>query len=208
MSRAETPEAPLIVPAAGAVVLELAGVAKRYPAPRRLFGARGRDVEAVKPMSLTVRAGEFVGIVGESGSGKSTLAKLVMGLEGVSAGRIAIDGVDVTARRPDTRAVRLGALQMVFQDPQSALNPRRPIERLVTQALEARGAPEAERIARARTLLAETGLPPELADRYPRSSPAARSSGSTSRARSASRRAYWSRTRSSPVSTCRCRRRS
>ena len=58
---------------------------------------------------------------------------------------------------------------MVFQDPQSALNPRRPVGRLITQSLEASGshASEAERVARARALLTETGLPPDLLDRFP-----------------------------------------
>ena len=119
--------------------------------------------------SLTVRPGEFVGVVGESGSGKSTLARLIMGLEAPSAGRILVDGRDVSAANAEARQIRLGAMQMVFQDPQSALNPRRPLERLVTQVMERKGAQTTgeERRARAQALLREVGLPPELIDRYP-----------------------------------------
>ncbi len=92
-----------------------------------------------------------------------------MGLEPLTTGSIAIDGKDVSVNDPAARSVRLGTLQMVFQDPQSALNPRRPVGRLITQSLEASAsrATEAERVARARALLLETGLPPDLLDRYP-----------------------------------------
>ncbi len=150
-------------------ILVVDTVAKHYPGKRDWMGRRGQGVDAVKAASLSVRPGEFVGIVGESGSGKSTLAKLIMGLEAPTAGRILIDGHDVTAPSSATRSIRLGTLQMVFQDPQSALNPRRPVERLVTQTMEAArsGASDAERLARATALLAETGLPPELINRYP-----------------------------------------
>ncbi|MCX7340422.1 MAG: ABC transporter ATP-binding protein [Hyphomicrobiales bacterium] len=150
-------------------VLVVDTVAKHYPGKRDWMGRRGQGVDAVRTASLSVRPGEFVGVVGESGSGKSTLAKLIMGLEAPTAGRILIDGHDVTAASTATRSIRLGALQMVFQDPQSALNPRRPVVRLVTQTMEAARscASDTERLARATALLAETGLPPELINRYP-----------------------------------------
>ena len=155
--------------ARGDTVLVVEGVSKHYPGKRDWLGRRGPGTDAVKQADVTVAAGEFVGVVGESGSGKSTLAKLVMGLEQPTSGRIAIDGKPVIADDPASREIRLGALQMVFQDPQSALNPRRPVERLVTQSLEAphHATSEAERLARARSLMLETGLSPDLLDRYP-----------------------------------------
>jgi peptide/nickel transport system ATP-binding protein len=124
---------------------------------------------AVKDANLSVAPGEFVGIVGESGSGKSTLARLIMGLEMPTSGRIAVAGTDVTAAGPRARTIRLGALQMIFQDPQSALNPRRSVGRLVTQAMEAAGrhSTVADRAARARELLSDAGLPSDLIDRFP-----------------------------------------
>lgn len=164
---ADTALEPIIAPRHGAVVLEVSKAAKHYQPPRPLFGQKPARIEAVRSASFKVHAGEFVGIVGESGSGKSTLARLVMGLEPLSSGEIRVDGVDVSECTAATRDIRLGALQMVFQDPQSALNPRRAIERLVTQAMEARGVSQADRAARARALLKETGLPPDLVDRYP-----------------------------------------
>jgi peptide/nickel transport system ATP-binding protein len=149
-------------------VLRVEDVWKHYAGKRDWLGRRHPGVDAVKGATVSVAPGEFVGIVGESGSGKSTLARLVMGLEDATSGRIMVDGVDVTANAGEARRIRLGALQMVFQDPQSALNPRRPVERLVTQVMEAAdGAGDAERLARAKALMRETGLPVDLLDRYP-----------------------------------------
>jgi peptide/nickel transport system ATP-binding protein len=152
-----------------APVLSVEAVSKRFPPPRDWIGLRrGAGTQAVEALSLTVAPGEFVGIVGESGSGKSTLARMIMGLEEPTTGRIRIDGRDVTGDAPGARAIRLGALQMVFQDPQSALNPRRTVRRLVTQAMEAlRRSDRTDPGTRARALLAETGLPADLIDRFP-----------------------------------------
>ena len=92
--------------------------------------------------------------MGESGSGKSTLARLIVGLETPSAGRIAIAGREIDGSA-DADAHRRRHVQMVFQDPQSALNPRRRVASIVTQPLEAAGqslgsAPRARRPAAAR----------------------------------------------------------
>ncbi|MBV9738257.1 MAG: ABC transporter ATP-binding protein, partial [Hyphomicrobiales bacterium] len=111
----------------------------------------------------------FVGVVGESGSGKSTLAKLIIGLEPPSAGRIELCGSDALDRSETARRRRIETAQMVFQDPQSALNPRRRVASIVTQVLEAAAPrfPPDERKRRAAELLAEVGLSAELAARYP-----------------------------------------
>ncbi len=127
----------------------------------------GPATHAVRGVSFQVRPGEFVGLVGESGSGKSTIARMIAGLERPSAGRIVLDGTDVTAGGAAARAQRRRAVQMVFQDPQSALNPRRRVAEIVTQAMEAAGRPAAERAARAAALLAEVGLAAELGGRRP-----------------------------------------
>ena len=149
------------------MLLAVDGLAKRYRTRQGLFGHR--DFAAVNGVSFEVAEDEFVGIVGESGSGKSTIAKLVVGLERASSGRIELSGLDIARPSPEARRKRIDTVQMVFQDPQSALNPRRRVASIVTQVLEAT-APQigaAERLARGRELLAEVGLSGELSGRYP-----------------------------------------
>ncbi len=147
---------------AGVPVLRVAGLGKVYP------GGWGRPATvALEPVSLEVAPGEIVGIVGESGSGKSTLARLLVGLETPSSGTVTLDGTDVTAANRANDARRRAALQMVFQNPQSALNPRHTVNQLVTQAMEVARAPMAARHARAAELLRAIGLSPELGGRYP-----------------------------------------
>ena len=137
-------------PREGRPVLELSGVSLRYPGRRSLFGRPGRPVDAVCGVSLRVAPGEFVGIVGESGSGKSSIARLVMGLERPTDGTITLPG----------------SAQIVFQDSHSALNPRRTVLSLVTQALEAAANPP-DRHATAQRLLDDTGLPSACLPRVP-----------------------------------------
>jgi len=140
-------------------ILRARGLGKVYR------GGWGRSsTTALEPLDLEIAPGEIVGVVGESGSGKSTLARLLVGLEQPSCGRVELDGVDVTARGAENDARRRAALQMVFQNPQSALNPRRTVADLATQAM--RGT-RTERARRATELLRAVGLSPELADRYP-----------------------------------------
>jgi peptide/nickel transport system ATP-binding protein len=133
-----------------------------------LFAA-ARNVVAVKQATFSIAENEFVALVGESGSGKSTIAKMLVGLEQPTAGKILLDGEDLTVPSLRSRARRAASLQMVFQDPQSALNPRRRVASIVTQAMEAgsRHSSWDERLARTRELLAEVGLSADFAARLP-----------------------------------------
>jgi peptide/nickel transport system ATP-binding protein len=141
---------------------------KTYTTAWTPFAKRSKH-NAVHKVDFTLGAGEFVGIVGESGSGKSSLARLVVGLDSLTSGKITLDGRDVTANGPIDKAFRRDYIQMVFQDPQSALNPRRRIASIVTQAYEASGlhGNKKGRLERAAELLQEIGLPPDAAMRYP-----------------------------------------
>jgi peptide/nickel transport system ATP-binding protein len=148
--------------AAQAPILAVENLTKRFISGGFL---RRADFTAVKNVSFTLHENEFVGIVGESGSGKSTLARLIIGLETPSEGGITIAGH--AAHAPGFAAHRRQHVQMVFQDPQSALNPRRRVASIVTQPLEAAGVGWEERLARAGLLLCEIGLPADAALRFP-----------------------------------------
>ncbi|MBM3554287.1 MAG: ABC transporter ATP-binding protein [Alphaproteobacteria bacterium] len=151
-----------------APVVKVESVGKVYPGPRRWLG-RAPDVVALADVSFEIGRDEFVGLVGESGSGKSTLAKILLGLEAPTTGKASVAGIDVTDPSATAREARITAIQMVFQDPQSALNPRRRVADIVTQAMIAgrRRASWEERLAKTKTILAEVGMPADLALRYP-----------------------------------------
>jgi len=156
---------------AAAPLVELQNVGLRYTARRGLFGMRKVHFDAVSAMSLRVQPGEFVGIVGESGSGKSSVARLIVGAERPTSGEILIDGRDRAGARSDVLHLTREHVQMVFQDPHSALNPRRTVYRLLTQAYEVersagvvQNQPREERAAQ---LLQDVGLPGDCLERFP-----------------------------------------
>jgi peptide/nickel transport system ATP-binding protein len=150
----------------GAPLLEVRGLSKTFRTDRGLF--RRSYVDAVKNVDFTLHQDEFIGIVGESGSGKSTVARMLVGLEKPTGGAVVIAGRDVSDGSAAARAHQRRHVQMVFQDTQSALNPRRRVGSIVTQALEATGEADwPQRLARAGELLAEIGLAPEAAARFP-----------------------------------------
>jgi len=126
---------------------------------------RTRVVEAV---SLRVPKGRTVGLVGESGSGKSTIAAAAVGLVRPESGSIRIDGVEAASRGAAARRARR-RMQLVFQDPFSALDPLMPIGDSIAEALRATGRrwTRAERVARVRELLALVHLDPDRADERP-----------------------------------------
>jgi peptide/nickel transport system ATP-binding protein len=163
------PALPVAIPGAipARSMLQVESLHKRYITTRHMLRT-ATEIIAVRNAEFGIAANEFVGLVGESGSGKSTLAKLLLGLEPPSAGRIVLDGEDVTDCSAHARQVRIATVQMVFQDPQSAY-PRRRVASIVTQAMEAGSQPAAwdERIKRAKALLSEMGISAELAMRYP-----------------------------------------
>lgn len=155
------PNAPLLVEAKG-VELELPDM----NAPRA-FGRRPLT-RILHPVSLSIRRGEIVGIVGESGSGKSSLGRVLLRLHQPTAGRLAFDGVDITRASQDTLRPMRRRMQMIFQDPQSSLNPRRRIRSIVAAGLTLDAGQRAEiRDGELVRLMVAVGLDPALLDRFP-----------------------------------------
>jgi peptide/nickel transport system ATP-binding protein len=153
-------------PVVGEPLLKVEGLTKTFRIDSGFF--RRSDFTAVKDVSFTLHQNEFIGIVGESGSGKSTVARMMCGLEKLTAGSLVIAGKDVSDGSKAAQAHQRAHVQMVFQDPQSALNPRRKVASIVTQAMEATNdGGWGERLARSEALLSEIGLPPEAATRFP-----------------------------------------
>jgi peptide/nickel transport system ATP-binding protein len=145
--------------------LSVAGLSKTWPGARSLFRRRA-DVQVLKPLDLSVAPGEFIGIVGESGSGKSTLARLIMGLERPTTGSITLNGQPLSDAEQDWQR-RISSIQMIFQDARSALNPKRRIGQLLTQAMESRAHLHNERSARALELAHDIGLAASAVERFP-----------------------------------------
>ena len=150
--------------------LELAEVAVRFPIRRGLLARVQGHVHAVAGVSLTMARGETLGLAGESGCGKTTLGRVLAGLEPPSSGTVKWDGQVFFApgrRRPLPKDLRR-RIQMVFQDPQAALNPRLTICDLLTEGLVAhRRLRGASREAAAARLLAEVGLDEGALWKYP-----------------------------------------
>jgi len=132
---------------------------------RRQVGA----VQAVSGISFDLHPGQALGLVGESGSGKSTLARAIVGLERPASGQVLFEGQDLTAASGRSlRRVRRD-LQMVFQDPQASLNPRRPVGEIISEGWEIHPEmkPRREWAAAVAELLERVGLDPDSAERYP-----------------------------------------
>ncbi|MDQ6527184.1 ABC transporter ATP-binding protein [Nocardioides sp. LHD-245] len=147
---------------AAAPVVTLQDVHVHY---RARFGRTGHH--ALRGVSLEVHAGTTVGIVGESGSGKTTLARMLLGLVAPSAGRASVAGTDLSRLDRASRRRLSRSVQMVFQDPLGALDPRRTVLDAITEPLIPLGLSNAERQERATAVLRRTGLDDRFLSRYP-----------------------------------------
>ena len=153
----------------GPIALRVEGLEKLYRPRPGLFGSGRAPVRALNGIDLVVRKGETLAIVGESGCGKSTLAKVLAGLETASAGRVEIGGREVASMRVESRPLELRrTIQMVFQNPDSTLNPSHSAGYAIGRALRRlRRTPKGEAAREASRLLGVVKLPTDLGDRKP-----------------------------------------
>jgi peptide/nickel transport system ATP-binding protein len=153
-------------------LLQVEGLARAYRLPRQRLLLPAPTVWALHDISFTLQAGRSLGVVGESGSGKSTLARLVMALEQPTRGSVRLLGRDLnTLNAAELRAAR-SEMQMVFQDPNGSLDPRRTVLQTVSEPLnllqgEARISDRTELRRRAAAALDAVGLRAADLERLP-----------------------------------------
>ncbi|HUY80201.1 MAG TPA: ATP-binding cassette domain-containing protein [Acidobacteriaceae bacterium] len=135
---------------------------------RHLVKTYAHSAPAVDDVSFTIERGQTLGLVGESGSGKSTIARMVMGLIPPTSGDVLFDNISLTTLPPRRLRLMRRRLQIVFQDPYAALNPRMRVRDIVVEPLIIhRVCPRSELRARASELLHAAGLDDSALPRYP-----------------------------------------
>ena len=149
-------------------LLSLRHVSVGFPVGSNWFGRPRATVHALSGVHLDIRKGETLGIVGESGCGKSTLAQVIMALEPPTAGEVVFEGIDLATADAETLRKTRQKFQIVFQDPQSSLDPRMAVWRLISEPLYVAGEHRKERLKqRAAALAEQVGLRAEQLERYP-----------------------------------------
>jgi len=165
------------VPGIPAAVPEVSSAVPGAPQTESLLQVRdltvayrhgGREHHALNQVSFDVQAGETVGIVGESGAGKSTLGRAVLGLVPVTAGTVRFCGQDITRLTRRDRVALAARLQVVFQDPDSSLNPARTVGSSLAEPLLGQRRPRGEVTGKVAAMLERVGLPTDAVSRYPR----------------------------------------
>ncbi|MBW3657290.1 MAG: dipeptide ABC transporter ATP-binding protein [Actinobacteria bacterium] len=151
----------------GDPVLEVTDLVKHYPIRAGILRKQVGSVHAVDGVSFTLGHTETLGIVGESGCGKTTLGRTLLRLVEPTSGEVRFKGEDVVAAGNRRMRELRQDMQMVFQDPFASLNPRMPIQDIISEPLQIHGTDKKEARQRAGALLAAVGLSPEHGNRYP-----------------------------------------
>ncbi|OZI26912.1 peptide ABC transporter ATP-binding protein [Bordetella genomosp. 9] len=153
---------------ARAPLLEVSDLRRYFGASRSLTGRGGRAIQAVEDVSFHVRTGETLGLVGESGCGKSTTGRMIVGLDRPTRGAIRFKGQDLAALSDAQWRIKRREVQIIFQNPLAALDPRLSIARQIREPLDLHGiGPAGERDAAVDALMNAVSLPYALRDRYP-----------------------------------------
>ncbi len=149
-------------------LLEVENLKKYYPVSAGLLARHVADVKAVDGVSFAIAEGETLGLVGESGCGKSSLGRALLRLEEPTSGQVFYRGRDITSLPKKQLKELRREVQMIFQDPQSSLDPRMTIGDAIGEALLIHGVGnEKDRLERVAELLQRVGLEPGHATRYP-----------------------------------------
>ena len=148
-------------------LLKVENLSKEFVSGGGMLGGAGSRVLAVDDVSFEIARGEVLGLVGESGSGKSTTGRCILRLIEPTKGRVFFGDREVTAQsKSEMRALRR-EMQIVFQDPYGAFNPRMTVGGIIGEALELRGVARGERGGEVAHFLEMVQLPRAYAARYP-----------------------------------------
>lgn len=149
-------------------ILEVRDLRVWFPIKKGVFALTSGYVKAVDGVSFDLRRGETLGVVGESGCGKSTTSRAILLLNKPCGGTIKVNGVDITQISGKDEMKYRRTVQVVFQDPHAALNPRHTVLDILTEGMIYHGLckPE-ERREKATELLKAVGMPLDILDRYP-----------------------------------------
>jgi oligopeptide/dipeptide ABC transporter ATP-binding protein len=149
-------------------LLEVHDLTKYFPVRRGVLGRTVGQVRAVDGVSMSLFAGETLGLVGESGSGKTTVGRCVLRLIEPTSGRVLFDGTDILALDGEAMRKMRRHMQIVFQDPYTSLNPRMRVESIIGEPLVIHDSlSRSVRKARVSELMERVGLEPGLMRRFP-----------------------------------------
>jgi peptide/nickel transport system ATP-binding protein len=151
-------------------ILQVQGIVREYPRKRTSLWRAPKPLRALDGVSLTVHAGETVGLVGESGSGKSSLLRVILALERAQAGEVSLFGETFSSATGATLSRLRRFIQVVFQDPYGSFDPRWTVEQLIGEPFFLSGSPPSnvERRRKVTMVLEQVGLSATDAQRLPR----------------------------------------